>query len=111
MSRVGRKPITLPKGVEVKVDASGVHVKGPKGAVSAPVLEGISVAVKDGRVDLVRASEEKRIRAFHGLNRALVANAVLGGLGIAIVSTSQGLLTGHDARKRGLGGEVVCSVW
>ena len=36
---------------------------------------------------------------------------VLGGLGIAIVSTSQGLLTGHDARKRGLGGEVVCSVW
>ena len=76
MSRVGKKPITLPKGVEVKVDAAGVHVKGPKGTVSTPILDGISVAVKDGRVDLVRSSEEKRTRAFHGLNRALVANAV-----------------------------------
>ena len=78
MSRVGKKAITLPKGVDVKVDAAGVHVKGPKGTVSTPVLEGITVAVKDGRVDLVRASEEKRVRAFHGLNRALVQNAVVG---------------------------------
>lgn len=78
MSRIGKKPISLPKGVEVKVDAAGVHVKGPKGTVSTPVLDGITVAVKDGRVDLGRTSEEKRIRAFHGLNRALVANAVLG---------------------------------
>ena len=69
MSRVGRKPITVPKGVEVKVDAAGVHVKGPKGSVSTPVLAGISVAVKDGRVDLARASEEKQQKAFHGLNR------------------------------------------
>ena len=78
MSRVGRKPITLPKGVEVKVDAAGVHVKGPKGSVSTPVLAGITVAVKDGRVDLARASEEKQQKAFHGLNRALVQNAVVG---------------------------------
>lgn len=78
MSRIGKKPITLPKGVEVKVDAAGVHVRGPKGSVSAPLLDGISVAVKDGRVDVQRDSEEKRVRAFHGLSRALVANAVVG---------------------------------
>ena len=63
MSRVGKKPITLPKGVEVKVDAAGVHVKGPKGTVSTPILDGISVAAKDGRVDPEGASEEAFLKA------------------------------------------------
>ena len=78
MSRVGRKPITLPKGVEVRVDADAVHVKGPKGSVSAPVPEGIAVASSDGRVEVSRAGDEKRQKAFHGLTRALVQNAVVG---------------------------------
>jgi len=78
MSRVGKKPITLPKGVEVAVDAVAVLVKGPRGSVSAPLQVGISVAVKDGRIEVTRSGEEKRTRAFHGLTRALVQNAVHG---------------------------------
>lgn len=78
MSRVGKKPIPVPKGVEVAVEGATVRVKGPKGSVSAPVLEGITVAVRDGMVEVSRTGEEKRDRAFHGLTRALVQNAVIG---------------------------------
>ncbi len=78
MSRVGKKPIALPKGVDVRVDGPAVHVKGPKGAVQTPVLSGIRVAVKDGKVEITREADEKRDRAFHGLTRALLANAVTG---------------------------------
>src|ERR1035437_2585425 len=78
MSRVGKKPIPVPKGVEVAIEAAMVHVKGPKGSVSSPVLEGITVVVKDGKIEVSRTGEEKRDRAFHGLTRALVQNAVVG---------------------------------
>ncbi len=78
MSRVGKKPIAIPKGVDVKVDGGAVLVKGPKGATSTPILAGISVVTKEGRVELVRAGDEKRDKAIHGLNRALLMNAVRG---------------------------------
>ncbi len=78
MSRVGKKPIAIPKGVQVNVAASTVEVKGPKGAVTTPILAGISVATKDGRIELTRRGEEKQDKALHGLNRALLQNAVLG---------------------------------
>ena len=64
MSRVGKKPITIPKGVDVQVAGSIVTVKGPKGSVVTPILAGVSV--------------EKKDKALHGLNRALLQNAVLG---------------------------------
>ncbi len=78
MSRVGKKPIVLPKGVDVRVETGEVQVKGPKGSVSAPILAGMKVAVKDGKIEVVRQGEEKRDKAFHGLNRALLQNAVTG---------------------------------
>ncbi|MCC6130331.1 MAG: 50S ribosomal protein L6 [Acidobacteria bacterium] len=78
MSRIGKKPIVLPKGVEVKVEAGAVMVKGPKGSLSTPVLAGMQVGVKDGKVEVTRQGDEKQDRAFHGLNRALLQNAVLG---------------------------------
>jgi len=78
MSRVGRKPITLPKGVEVRIDAGGVHVKGPRGSVSAPVPAGIAVVSDGAKVEVAREGDEKRQKAFHGLTRALVQNAVVG---------------------------------
>jgi large subunit ribosomal protein L6 len=78
MSRVGKKPIAVPRGVEVAVEENMVRVKGPKGTVSSPVLEGITVAVKDGKVELSRKGEEKKDKAFHGLTRALLQNAVTG---------------------------------
>ena len=78
MSRVGKKPIPVPKGVEVAIEAAAVRVKGPKGTVLAPLQAGITAVVKDGVVEVQRSGEEKRDKAFHGLTRALVQNAVVG---------------------------------
>ncbi len=78
MSRVGKKPIPVPKGVDIDVATAAVHVKGPKGAVTTPILDGIKIAVKNGQIELTRQTEEKQNRSFHGLNRALLQNAVRG---------------------------------
>jgi len=78
MSRVGKKPISLPKGVEVRQDGDTIVVKGPKGSVTAPLVKGISLTVENGVVNLARADEERQSRANHGLVRALLANGVLG---------------------------------
>jgi len=78
MSRIGKKPVALPKGVTASVEGQTVKVKGPKGAVVTPILAGITVEKKDGIVRLARGGEEKKDKALHGLNRALLQNAVLG---------------------------------
>ena len=78
MSRIGNKPIPLPKGVEVKKDANGIVVKGPKGSLTTVVVHGIDVKVENNTVSFTRADDEGRSRAAHGLMRALVANNVLG---------------------------------
>ena len=78
MSRVGKKTITIPKGVEVHVDGGAVRVKGPKGSMEAPILAGMKVSTKDGKLEVVRQGEEKKDKAIHGLNRALIQNAVTG---------------------------------
>ena len=78
MSRIGKKPITIPKGVEVHVEGNTVRVKGPKGTMETPILNSMKVSNKDGRLELLRQGEEKRDKALHGLNRALLANAVTG---------------------------------
>jgi large subunit ribosomal protein L6 len=64
--------------VDVQVAGSIVTVKGPKGSVVTPILAGVSVEKKDGLLNLVRGGEEKKDKALHGLNRALLQNAVLG---------------------------------
>ena len=78
MSRTGRKPIPIPKGVEVKVEGDLVRVKGPKGALEVNLMTGISAEVADGDVTLDRADDERQSRAFHGLARALMATAITG---------------------------------
>jgi large subunit ribosomal protein L6 len=78
MSRIGRKEIPLPKGVEVRQDGNAVVVKGPKGSLATPLVPGISVNVENNVVTFARTNEENRTRAFHGLMRALVANNVRG---------------------------------
>jgi large subunit ribosomal protein L6 len=76
MSRIGKKPITLPSGVKYKVEGNTVLVEGPKGKVSALIAEGISVKTVDGHLQLERSGDDKA--AVHGLTRALVNNAVQG---------------------------------
>jgi len=78
MSRIGNKPIPLPKGVEVKKDANGIVVKGPKGSMTTTVVPGIDVKVENNTVSFTRGDNEGRSRAAHGLMRALIANNVVG---------------------------------
>ena len=78
MSRVGKKAIELPKGVEIKQEGSSVIVKGPKGTLSAPLQPGISMKVENNVVNFTRENDEGKTRALHGLTRALVANNVTG---------------------------------
>ena len=78
MSRIGKKEISVPKGVEVKQDGDAVLVKGPKGSLKTPIVSGISVSVENNVVKFERKDEERKTRAFHGLMRALVANNVKG---------------------------------
>jgi large subunit ribosomal protein L6 len=78
MSRVGRKEIPLPKGVEVKQEGTNVTVKGPKGSLTTALVPGIDVTVENNVVQFRRANDEGKTRAFHGLMRALVANNVTG---------------------------------
>ena len=78
MSRIGKKEIPLPKGVEVRQDGDAVVVKGPKGSLSTAVIPGISMSVENNVVKFERKDDEGKTRAFHGLMRALVANNVKG---------------------------------
>jgi len=78
MSRIGLLPVTIPKGVDVHLGHGVMRVKGPKGALLVHLMPGITASLDDGLVSIVRDSEERQARAFHGLNRALLSNAVTG---------------------------------
>lgn len=78
MSRIGRKPINIPAGVEVKVDGSEVTVKGPKGQLNLSVNPKITVKVEGAEIIVTRPDDEKNSRSLHGLTRTLVDNMVTG---------------------------------
>src|SRR5580765_4257877 len=76
MSRVGKKPITIPSGVTVTINAADMEVKGPKGVLKTPIPAGVSFKQEDGTLVAERAGDDQA--AFHGLARVLANNAVLG---------------------------------
>lgn len=78
MSRLGKTPIPLPKDVECKIVDKKVQVKGPKGTVSHPLVEGISLKVEDGKVLILRDENISLPRTTHGLMRATVNNMIVG---------------------------------
>ncbi len=78
MSRIGKKPVTLPAGVEIKVDGNVVTVKGPKGELSQEIAEQIKPVVDGSELRFERPSDTKEDKAQHGLARALVNNMVTG---------------------------------
>ncbi len=78
MSRIGKKPVTLPKGVKVTVNGAEAVVEGAKGTIHCPVPKGIALDVQADSINLTRANEESQTRAFHGLCRSLIQNAVTG---------------------------------
>ncbi|MGK5552077.1 50S ribosomal protein L6 [Actinomadura kijaniata] len=103
MSRIGRLPVTVPSGVEVKIDGREVTVKGPKGTLSHTVAEPIEVKLEDGTVTVSRPNDINTVRALHGLTRSLINNMVVGvtegykktlviqGVGYRVVAKGQNL--------------------
>ncbi|MEU4826316.1 50S ribosomal protein L6 [Actinomadura citrea] len=78
MSRIGRLPIGLPSGVEVKLEGREVTVKGPKGTLSHTVAEPIEVKQEDGQLVVSRPNDVNKVRGLHGLTRTLINNMVVG---------------------------------
>lgn len=78
MSRIGKLPISLPKGVTVTVADSVVTVKGPKGELKQSINPAIEVKVEDGQISVSRPNDEREMRSMHGLYRALIHNMVVG---------------------------------
>jgi large subunit ribosomal protein L6 len=78
MSRIGRKPIEIPDGVEIDVQPGGVTVKGPKGELNQDVNRDMKVAIDDGTLTVSRPTDRGDHRALHGLTRSLIANMVQG---------------------------------
>ena len=92
MSRIGKLPIPVPAGVEVKIDGSTVSVKGPKGALTHVVPAPIQVALEESTVVVTRPDDERTSRSLHGLTRTLISNLITGvtagySKGIEIVGT------------------------
>ena len=107
MSRIGKKPIPLPTGVNVTIESE--VVPGEPGKAGDRIL--VKLKYTESRESVI--SGLKRI-SRPGQRTYVDSKSmprVLGGMGTAIVSTSRGVMTGHDARKEGVGGEVVAQVW
>lgn len=78
MSRIGRQPIAVPAGVDVKIDGSTVTVKGPKGTLTRTVHNNMNVAMENGEIVVTRPDDSNLNKSLHGLTRTLVHNMVLG---------------------------------
>jgi large subunit ribosomal protein L6 len=78
MSRIGKLPISVPKGVTIAIDGNTVKVKGPKGELARTFADGITIAQEGETINIKRASDEENHKALHGLSRTLLANMVEG---------------------------------
>lgn len=78
MSRIGKLPVAIPKGVKIEIDGSFLTVKGPKGELSRNLHPEIDVGIDDDKIVVTRPSDQKRHRALHGLTRSLINNMVGG---------------------------------
>ena len=108
MSRIGRLPIDIPSGVDVKVDGSAVTVKGPKGELSLTVADPIEVKLEDGHVLVTRPDDERESRSLHGLTRTLIHNQIIGvtegySKGLEIVGTGYRVAAKGDSLEFALG--------
>ncbi len=78
MSRIGKKPVPIPAGVEVKVGSEAVQIKGPKGSLSTPVHPSVSYVIEGAEVVVSRVDDSRLARGQHGLRRTLLANCIEG---------------------------------
>ena len=101
MSRIGRKPITIPDGVEVKIDDKNyAQVKGPKGSLNFQLSTEMDIKIEDSVIIVSRHSDSKKHKSLHGLTRTLIANMIEGVLnGYSKTLEIEG--TGYRAQKQG----------
>src|SRR5260370_5593832 len=78
MSRIGKKPISVPQGVKGALDSATVRAEGPKGKLSQAIPSGVSVTMESNVLTVARSSDHRNVRALHGLTRSLLANMVHG---------------------------------
>src|SRR5260370_536820 len=78
MSRIGKKPISVPQGVKVALEGATVRAEGPKGKLSQAIPSGVSVTMESNVLTVARSSDHRNVRALHGLTRSLVANMIHG---------------------------------
>jgi large subunit ribosomal protein L6 len=107
LSRIGRKPIPVPTGVEVRIGYAEVTVKGPRGTLTQPIHPEVIVKLDDGHVLVERYSASKFHRSLHGLTRSLISNAV-GGVSEGYKKTLELMGVGYRAQESG--GGVVLNV-
>jgi large subunit ribosomal protein L6 len=100
MSRIGLKPLPLPKGVSLAIGRTEAEVKGPKGTLTVPIPYGITIGVESEIAHVVRKDDSKPQRALHGLTRALLANAVAG-VSAGFERSLQVVGTGYKAEAQG----------
>jgi large subunit ribosomal protein L6 len=78
VSRIGKLPVTIPSGVKVAVESNAVRLEGPKGKLQAEIPSGVKIKVQDNTLRVERDTNERRLRALHGLTRKLIANMAQG---------------------------------
>ena len=78
MSRIGNKPITVPDGVEVKIDGNKITVKGPKGTLEREIHRNISLEMDGNIIKVIRKNDEPVNKSLHGLTRTLINNMIVG---------------------------------
>lgn len=100
MSRVGKMPVAVPSGVDVRVEGTRITVKGSKGSLTREFTERVSFSVGDGSIDVGRVDDTRESKALHGLSRSLLANMVAGvSVGFSKVLEIQGV--GYRATQQG----------
>ena len=100
MSRIGNKPITVPEGVEVKLDDKHLTVKGPKGTLERDIHKNINVSIEGNVINVTRPNDEPENRSLHGLTRTLIANMIEGVLN-EYKKELQIVGVGYRAQKQG----------
>ncbi len=105
MSRVGKKPITVPSGVEFTVKENVVTVKGPKGTLTKEFNKNLEIKLEDGQIVVERPNEEKQVRAIHGTTRALINN-MISGVSEGFRKTLNLVGVGYRAAAKGKGLEI-----
>ena len=100
MSRIGRKPVVVPAGVEIAVNGNIVTVKGPKGQLEQEISKNLTVEVKEGEVVVTRPSDSREDRSQHGLARTLINNMIIG-VTTGFEKKMELIGVGYKAEKKG----------